>query len=93
MSTPLVTQELPIEMLCAHCHNESPMYPQKDSQEDCNIYCVDCYWDLDAERKKKRRSYWKENAEAFEVYRKHVAEVLGVPHIPLVKEENKIESK
>ena len=74
-------------MLCAQCHNESPMYPRKNSQEDCNIYCADCYWDLDAERKRKRRSYWKKNPEFFEAYRKNAAEVLGITYVPLPKEE------
>ena len=87
MSDKLTNQEptMEQEMLCAHCCNERPMYPSKNSQEDCNIYCADCYWDLDAERKRKRRSYWKENPEALEAYRKHVAEVLG---LPLTKEKH-----
>jgi hypothetical protein len=88
-------------ILCKHCHQDTPMYPQKDtpmypqkdSEEDCSLYCADCYWDLDAERKRKRRSFQKQNPEVFEEYRKHVADVLGVTYIPLTKEETKIEAK
>jgi len=88
-------------MLCKHCHQETPMYPQKDtpmypqrdSEEDCSLYCADCYWDLDAERKRKRRSFQKQNPEVFEEYRKHVAYVLGVMYVPFTKEDTKIEPK
>ncbi len=80
MSTQTETQE---EILCAHCHQEPPMYPCKDSEEDCHILCVDCFWEADAERKRKKRQYWKENPEAFEAFRKHAAEVLGVKYTPL----------
>lgn len=92
MSTESKPSEYDVGMICACCKLEEPMYPRKNSNEDCNIYCADCYWDIDAERKRKRRLFWSQNPEAFEAYRKHVAEVLGVKYVPLTKEKNKIES-
>ncbi len=81
------------EQLCAHCEREPPMYPCKDSEEDCHILCADCFWEADAERKQKKRHYWIENPEAFEAFRKHAAEVLGVKYTPLNQESTKIEPK
>lgn len=82
-SEAMSNESKPQELLCERCHEETPMYPDKESREDCCIYCVDCYWEMNAEYKRRRRQYWRENPEAFEAYRKHAAQVLGIEYIPI----------
>ena len=79
-------EEYDTGMLCAHCHEQEPMYPRKDSHDYCNILCADCYWDEDYYQKHERNIYYALHPEEYEAYRKQAAETLGVPYSPLPKE-------
>ncbi len=73
-------------MLCELCHLEEPMFPRKNSREDCHILCADCYWDEEYRRKQERKLYYSLHLEEYEAYRKQAAETLGVPYTPLPEE-------
>jgi len=83
--------------LCQLCGLEEPMYPQHwDSADDCGIYCADCFWEKDSERKRARRAWLYANPEALQAYREHVCQVLGLSPVqpsPQTEQLNKIEAK
>jgi len=78
-------------MLCAHCHQEEPMYPRKDSQDSCHILCADCYWDEDYAQKHRRNVFYTLHPEEYEAYRKQAAETLGVAYSPLPNAKSETE--
>lgn len=73
-------------MICAHCHEQEPMYPRKDSDDYCNILCADCFWDEDYREKHARSIYYALHPGEYEAYRKKAAETLGVKYEPLPQE-------
>ena len=73
-------------MICAHCHEQEPMYPRKDSDDYCNILCADCFWDEDYREKHARSIYYALHPGEYEAYRKQAAETLGVKYEPLPQE-------